>query len=340
MRSFTDDEVEAFSMVARSASRVAILVAQVDPDGIGAAMGLVAIFRAYGVAAFVHYAGEIGHPQSMELWRQFDLADRARPMVELDPSMSVALVDSSKLVDPRFDNRPLDPVIILDHHGDPRVDVGPDRFHAVRLVGASCTLVAELAMRLEIAFDSDLSTLLAIGIHSDTDGLTSRATRPADRHAYARLMDVGDQELMAVVSRFLLSERACAVVQRVLTHRSLWSGNILVAYPPSPLDDGEGEYLAIAADFLQRHEGARLVLVFAAVGEYVRVCARAREPSLPLGRILLQLFGPGSGAKECSGGALLPLPEGLRDDRRAEGRLQEFRRRLEIRLAGLDLPPA
>lgn len=337
---FTDAEIARFSEVVRAQGSLAILVAQVDPDGVGAALGLAEIVRALGVEATVYYAGAFGHPQTLALWDAFALDGRVRRFAEFDGAAPVALVDSSKTRDARFGDAPLDPVVILDHHGDPCVDIGPGRFHYVRPMGASCTIVAEIASRLGVALDRDLSTLLALGIHSDTDGLTYPGTRPPDRHVYARLMDDGDQEAVHRVSRFLMSERACSVVQRLLTHRAMYRGDVLLAYPPAPLDAGEGEYLAVAADFLVRHEDARLVLVIAAVGDQVRVSARTREPMLPLGQILVQLFGPGSGAKECSGGALLPLPDGLRTGRRHDERFHEFRTRLEARLAELDLPSA
>lgn len=334
---FTDAEIVLFSEVVRAQGRLAILVAQVDPDGVGAALGLAEIARHLGVEARAYYAGSFGHPQTLAMWEAFDLDGRVQRFAEFDGVASVALVDSSKARDARFGNAELDPVIIIDHHGDSLVDTRPGRFHYVRPMGASCTMVAELAHRLGVPLDRGLSTLLALGIHSDTSGFVYPGTRPEDRHAYARLMDGGDQALLSRSSRFLMSERAYRVVQRFLTHRPMY-GNVLLAYPPAPLNDGEGEYLAIAADFLAQHEDARLVLVIAAVGEQVRVSARTRDPGLPLAKILEQLFGPTGGAKECSGGALLPLPDGLRTGRRTDERFHEFRTRLETRLAELDLP--
>lgn len=333
----SDEEIAQFAECVRGLPGLAILVAQVDPDGIGSALGLSAIARSLGVEAEVYYAGVFGHPQTLSMWEAFGLAARVRRFAEFDGAVPVALVDSSKARDARFGDATLDPVIIIDHHGDPLVDIGPGRFHYVRPMGASCTMVAELAARLGIPFDRELSTLVALGIHSDTNGFAYPGTRSEDRHAYARLMDVGDQELLSSASRFLMSERAYSVVQRLLTHRPMY-GSVLLATAPAPLNDGEGEYLALAADFLVQHEDARLVLVIAAVGDHVRVSARTRESALPLGAILEQLFGPTGGAKECSGGALLPLPSGLRTGQRVNDRFQEFRTRLEARLAELDLP--
>ncbi len=335
----TDAEIVLFSEVVRAQGRLAILVAQVDPDGVGAALGLAAIARHLGVEARAYYAGSFGHPQSIILWETFGLADRVRPIAELDASWPIALVDSSSTRDARFGDATLDPAVIIDHHGEWR-DIRPGRFHYVEPGGSASALVADLAARLGVTLGRDDSTLMALGIHSDTDGLTYVGTRGIDRHMYASLMDAGNQTLVHRVSRFSMTERACSVVQRLLTHRSMYRGDILLAHPPDALEATEGEYLALAADILVRHEQARLVLVFGLVGNRIRVSARTREPALPLTKILIQLFGPNSGAKECSGGALLDLPDGLRVGRRREDQFREFHERLETRLAELDLPSA
>lgn len=335
---FTEADLAHFAETVRGLPRLSILVAQVDPDGIGSALGLAAIARSLGVEADTYYAGAFGHPQSVVLWEAFGLEERARRFAAFDPASPVALVDSSRTVDPRFGNRPLDPAVVIDHHGDSRV-VAPGRFHFVAPVGAASSLVADIGFRLGVAFDADVATLLALGILTDTDGLTSVGTRPLDRHMYARLMDAGDQQLVYRISRFPMTERACTLVQRLLTHRSIYRGSILLSHPTDALSAEEGEYLAIAADILVRHKDARLVIAFGLVGEQIRVSARTREPSLPLATILAQLFGAEtSGAKEGSGGALLPLPQGLRVGRRREDHFREFHERLETRLAELDLP--
>ncbi|OGL94888.1 hypothetical protein A2348_05370 [Candidatus Uhrbacteria bacterium RIFOXYB12_FULL_58_10] len=334
---FKDEEILLFSMLVRQQPRLVILVAQVDPDGIGSALGLAAIACHLGVEASIFYAGSFGHPQMIMLWEAFGLAGRICPVEAIDPGFPVALVDSSKTSDARFGERSLDPAIVIDHHGDAR-EVRMDRFHCVVPVGAASSLVACLGARLGVTFGRDVSTLLAMGIHTDTDGLTYVGTRPIDRYAYAWLMDTGDQELVHRISRFPMSERACTIVQRLLTHRSMYRGNILLSHPPSALEPTEGEYLAFAADILVRHEDARLVLALGVVGDHVRVSARTREPALPLPRILVHLFGPNSGAKECSGGALLDFPDGPRVGQRREDKFNEFLACLEGRLADLDLP--
>lgn len=335
----TDAEIAFFSEVVRAQGRLAILVAQVDPDGVGAALGLAEVARHLGVEARCYYAGSFGHPQSVLLWQAFGLAERVRPIAELDPAWPVALVDSSKTVDPRFGDRVIDPAVIIDHHGEMH-DIGPGRFRYVEPGGSASALVAHIGARLGVTFDRDLSTLLALGIITDTDGLTYAGTRDVDRDMLAWVMRAGDQKLVSRVSRFPMTERACSILQRLLTHRSMYHGDILLSRPPDALDASEGDYLALAADILVRHEQARLVIVVGVVGDTIRVSARTREPELPLAKILVQLFGPGSGAKECSGGALLPLPDGLRAGEGRESRFHEFSRRLETRLAELDLPSA
>lgn len=333
----SDDELSLFRGLAGALPRVAILMAQVDPDAIGSAIGLAEILRAFGCESSVYYAGAFGHPQTLMLWEAFGLGGRVWPVACMDPSVPVALVDSSKAADARLGPRTFDPVIVLDHHGQER-DIRPGRFRYVNPVGAASSLVAVLAERLGVELGPDARTLLAIGIHTDTDGLTFVGTRGIDRHAFAWLMDNGDQTLVYKVSRFALSERACSIVQRMLTHRAMYRGNVLISHPPGVLEPHEGDYIGLAADILVRHEGARLVLALGVVGDRVRVSARTRDPALPLAGVLSQLFGPNSGARECSGGALLELPQGLRVGERREDKFREFLSRLEGRIAELDIP--
>jgi nanoRNase/pAp phosphatase (c-di-AMP/oligoRNAs hydrolase) len=302
-----------------------------------AAFGLAAVARALGVDAEVYYAGRVGHPQVLLLWETFDLGRKARPFSEFERDMPVALVDSSKTRDARFGDVEFHPVMILDHHGESVRMLDSGRFWYVQPLGASCSVVADLAFRLGIRLDAETTTLLAIGIHSDTDGLTYLGTRPVDRYAYARLMDAGDQSLVSLAARFPMEEEDYVLLQTFMTFRKEYRGNVLVAHLPSPIEESKGDSLALAADFLARHKDARLVLTVAVVGGNVRVSARTRDPHFPLADVLRRLFGSGTGAKECSGGALCPIPKEGHESN-VETWFADFLRDLEERLDDIDLP--
>ncbi len=339
-RSFdlTDVDAALFAAVLAKQDRLAIPIAQVDPDGIGSAMGLAAIARHLGVESDVMYAGSFGHPQTRMLWETFGLGDRITRFSGIAPESSVALVDSSQTKDARFGGVELSPAIIIDHHGAALRDLTGDRFHYVAPCGAASSIVALLGMMLSVPFDSETCTLLALGIQTDTFGLTGISTGPMDRAMFASLMETGDQGALYRLSRFSMSERAFSIVQRLLTHKAIHGHGVLVAQPATLLDESEGEYLAFAADLLSGHKDARLVLVLGVAGDTIRVCARTREPSFPLGEVLHQLFGEGSGAKPGSGGACVILPYVLRGSRRRDDKFRVFLEQLEERIAALELP--
>lgn len=334
----TREDAARFAAVLRKQGRLAIPVAQVDPDGIGSAMGLAAIARHLGIESDVTYAGTFGHPQTRMLWDAFGLEGRIARFSGIAQGSSVALADSSQTRDARFGNVDLNPAIIIDHHGDAMRDISDDRFRYVASCGAASSIVALLGMLLDVPFDAETSTLLALGIQTDTFGLTGISTGPMDRSMFAALMETGDQAALYRLSRFAMSERAYSIVQRLLTHRAIHGPGVLVAHPATLLDESEGEYLAFAADLLSGHRDARLVLVLGVAGEAVRVCARTRELTFPLGEVLRQLFGEGSGAKPGSGGASVILPNVLRGSRRRDDKFRMFLEELEIRIAALEFP--
>ena len=74
----TEEDAVRFAVVLKKQKRLAIPIAQVDPDGIGSAMGLVAIAGHFGVACDVTYAGAFGHPQTRMVWELFGLEARIR----------------------------------------------------------------------------------------------------------------------------------------------------------------------------------------------------------------------------------------------------------------------
>jgi len=339
-RSFDLTEMDAvhFAAVMARQVRLAIPIAQVDPDGIGSAMGLAAIARHLGVESDVSYAGSFGHPQTRMLWETFGLGSRIARFSGIAPGSSVALVDSSQTKDARFGGEELFPAIIIDHHGVERREITGDRFHYVAPCGAASSIVALLGILLSVPFDAETCTLLALGIQTDTFGLTGISTGPMDRAMFASLMETGDQGALYRLSRFSMSERAFSIVQRLLTHKAIHGPGVLVSQPATLLDESEGEYLAFAADLLSGHEDARLVLVIGVAGTSVRVCARTRDPKFPLGDVLHQLFGAGSGAKVGSGGACVILPYAIRGGRRRDDQFRVFLEELESRIAALEIP--
>ncbi len=330
LESLSDASLPGFRSLMRQAGRIAILIAQVDPDGIGSALVLLHVLETLGVETRVFYAGHFGHPQSEKMWTLFRLKHLFRPMNERPNDWPTALVDSSDPRDARLgDGVDLSPICIIDHHeGERRIE--RDRFWYVRPCGAASSLALELAVRLDIALGERTMTAAAVGIYADSDGLTHKNTTWLDRKMFMRAMEGGDQHLFSDATTFRMTERQCAMIGALLTNRR-FVGRVLVAHPNERLAPHEGELLSIAADQLIRHEDAQFVLAWAFVGDEVVVKARSADTEAPLGAMLRALFGARSGAKAGSGGAHLPAGH-LIPHAHADTAIRTFQDDLEARL--------
>jgi len=88
------------------------------------------------------------------------------------------------------------PVVVYDHHPPQEGDL-PASGGAVRQVGATVTILAELMQERGLRPDPDEATLAYAGLWEDTGGFTYSSTKPADLQAAAWLMAAG-ANLLAV----------------------------------------------------------------------------------------------------------------------------------------------
>lgn len=335
-------EVAAFRQLMMALGpRLAILIAQLDPDGLASAIGLATIARQFGVSSTIYYGGQPGHPQTLHLLRLFALSDQLHPLSEFDWASPVALVDSSALCDHRLGSRQFDPVIIIDHHQGGQSQIDQHRFWYLAPCGAAASLIIHLAHELDPDFEFDplVATALAVGIETDTDGFKRPGTTGFDRQMSTLAMLSGSEALFQAASNFTLSERCCQVVESALGSRR-FSGRVLIAQPNTLLDVQEGEYLAMAAELLSMHQDADCVLVYGVTDGEIRLSARTRHDDVDLHDLLIQLFGPEfSGAKPGAGGARFPIaPSNDSLSRRARAvAIHSFSEWLHQQLIGLKL---
>lgn len=302
-----------------------IIVATVDPDGLGTAMLMKELILHFGGKADIYYGGAFSHPQNETIWNLFELEKHLRPLAELPDTGPLALADSCKIVDSRF-HKELEADrfrIVVDHHRDKPLDE-EGRCVYIASCGAAATLAYLLIEGLNrkyskgkhraesfspLAISEDAATLGAIGIMSDTDCLTAPSVREADHYAYAALMASGSQERVSLSFNYDLPPRFYEVQSQCLKAATV-VGSYLITRPDGLIAFSEGDFLGIIADELRKREGIKTVVVWGMTEAALRGSIRTKSRELNLTNFIADIFGPGTGGgKHGSGGARVALPE-------------------------------
>ncbi len=298
--------------------RINILIAQVDPDAIGAAIGLSYVIKFLGGKPIIWYCGGIGHPQNRSIVNRYDLVRIMKPMNDyvLEDGDIFALVDSSTIDDSRLGelSGQIDPVIIIDHHRSSTVE-SPCKMIWIEDMGSTCTMVIEMikAMDLEIPDNLEyIPMLLAMGIYTDTKSLININERDLKAYNYIS-RQVSPQEFGDLV-RYPLSGTYFNNLKSAL-------GNIVINESRLITNIGlvsskQGDDLSTISDMLIRWDGISLVVVWGIVNNKIRFSARNDDISMPLDDLLKECFGAKSGAKltpdgQGEGGGLIELNLGF-----------------------------
>ena len=295
----------------------AILISQLDPDAIGAAVLLRVVLESLGKKADIYYAGKISQ-LNQALFNIFELDKSFTPIPnQLPAHYTLALDDSSMLEDKRLGSLgKINPKIVIDHH---RSDLreSDETWIENQSMGSAASIAADLLLSLGKDLDPEEqvnlstygkeATLGALGITSDTDAFEAPETTDLDRQMFAALMEKGDQESFTAARKYSLPDRYYSIWQNVLAtekraHSTLVASGGFIA-------EEEKDYLARISNKLMRWKGVTLVIVWAIVDdENLTVKARTNDPSLDLNELLKKKFGQThAGAKPRAGGAERPL---------------------------------
>lgn len=304
-----------------------IIVAQVDPDAIGSAWGMLEILRLCGVTEVnVAYAGKVAHPQNEALCNKFGLLGQMVHITKLTPETigQVILVDSNRAMDSRLPFK-VDPVIVVDHHRDSDILNYEGKFILLdESAGSASTLVLELLAELipeGWEFRGDLAILLAIGVYTDTKDMLAAGSR--DRESFNWAAKYANNHDLRDLIRYKRRDsfyKNFATALRNIKHKH---GSLVTTVGRIPAKQGDD--LSMIADELLRKNGVTLSIVWgivesknddtAEVTKGVRVSARCEDITLNLSEFLKERFGQSSGAKLLpdgigEGGAYVPLVVG------------------------------
>ncbi len=303
-------DIESFKRIVEKRDKEwSVKIAQVDPDGIANGFQIALALEAAGAEPKIFYDGGFGHPQNKILYNRFELMKHMKPGAEMPGTGNVALADSSRIDDSRFEKQIEKGRfgVIVDHHLE-HPGVNGDCFSYIRTCGAAATLGWLLLREMKLEIPPHVAELTAVGIFSDTERLTSPATTCEDRQAFVEAMESASQELIDECFNYALPERYLEIERDMLETIDVVN-HVRVVHAPELLREDEGDYLSIVADRLRRVDGAHTIVVWGVCGDWVRASVRSRSKELDLTAFIESIFGKkNGGAKHGSGGARYRLP--------------------------------
>lgn len=296
---------------------VAIIIAQIDPDGTACAKLAKAVYEHLGAeVAGIYYTGKVGHRQNETIFENFNLSTEIFRIEKMPSDCLQVLVDSSKLID---DSRlkdtgyRLDRIVgVYDHHPNakPTGANGIERiFWNAPGAGAATTLMWLLAQKTGTPISQELATLAAIGIYEDSSRLSSEHVNIIDIESFCQARKQGSTELFFKCCRFRFTKRSRTFLAETLLNCED-IGPYQIAHPSSHLTEQDGDDISTFADHLHRYEGSDTTIVWGLCGEWLRFSIRS--DSTGISDLLAELCGKEmSGAKHGSGGGRFHLPDAL-----------------------------
>lgn len=275
-----------------------IVIAQIDPDALGAAFFLASILDRKDCQIKIFFGGAVGHPQNRAIINKYDLSAKMSPISELKEMKNIILVDSSLDQDGRLKSLgQIQPRMIIDHHRGGITDENEKSFYWIEDVGSSCTMMTELASKLKIDFKDihyqHIPILLALGIYTDTKALVSASNR--DRKAYRQITNFVDTQELKQMIQFPLPMSYFVHLKHALDHLERKDSRVVTGI--GIILPEEGDDIAFIADHLFRMEGVTMAIAWGIIGDTVRISARSSDLGTPLGDFLKKRFGTSSGAK-------------------------------------------
>jgi nanoRNase/pAp phosphatase (c-di-AMP/oligoRNAs hydrolase) len=315
-----------------------IIIAQVDPDAIGAAYGIAEILQALGKETAIWYSGGFSHPQNRVIKNRFNLSAEMNHIGRFSPTMeekedqqatrnnNFVLVDSNRANDSRLQYR-IAPFLVVDHHkGSDLLDTEEDvQFFADQGflwldegAGSASTMVAELLQQCVEAgimpedwkMTEKLATLLAMGIYSDTKNLISGGVR--DHEAFRWVSGWTTEATIAQLIDYPLEEPNIQNLCRALQKENRKHQGAHLLSGMGLIDSDYADDLSTVADMLLRMPGVEISITWGGVrfvdeetGDEtikLRVCARSQTLTKDLAEFLRKRFKGKCGAKQLPDG--------------------------------------
>ncbi len=203
-----------------------------DPDAVGAALGLAAIWKAADTTPLIRYTGEVQRYQNKLLmsWLKHPI-EQLRASEQEDADL-IAVVDAQ----PGFwrENPPRAHVVI-DHH--PRRDDTTAPYLDLREdYGATSTILTEYLSDADLPVNRQLATALLYGIVTDTDDLKRNASS-ADIRAFDLLHTRADRNFIARLEKSQVPMSMLDYIAWGISHRVVYREMVLIHFGKVPTVD-------------------------------------------------------------------------------------------------------
>ena len=199
-----------------------------DPDAIGAALALSAIWKSAGVVSEIRHTGEVQRYQNKLLLSWLNQPIERLAEGELAQADLVAVVDAQ----PGFWSDPPPAEVVIDHH-PPRedtvaafTDLRPD-------YGSTSTILSEYLAAADMPVDRQLATALMYGIVTDTDDLKRHASTH-DIRAFERLHDRADRHFLARLEKSQVPMATLDYIAWAISHRVVYREMVLIFFGEVP----------------------------------------------------------------------------------------------------------
>ncbi len=285
-----------------------------DPDSIGAAVGMRALYSRYlGIESRIVFGGIVGRAENRAMLRLLEVKIVPANKVDYDEADLLTLVDTQ----PGFGHTPLPegrtPEVVIDHHPEHERPEGVLYWDAGRPVGATATMVAQFFLRNGIPISRNVATALMYGIKSDTHDLSDEATEE-DLEAYQQLFSYGDTALLSQIENARVPRSYFTVFQKAIERAQVFDfacvSHLGRIHNP--------DMVAEMADFLLRCEDLRWTMVTGIYNKTLHLSLRSTVANAHAGaaaRKAVGVMGRAGGHGRMAGGQI-PLGDADKKTRR------------------------
>lgn len=277
-----------------------------DLDALGAAVGAQVLYP-HAVIVLPGTPGPLA-ADFISLHRSYVRVKKAREidLSQVTRAIVVDTADSDRLgaLAPLRDRVEIH---LYDHHPEEPHDL-EGRLEVRDLVGATCTLLAELIEEAGAPLTPVQATAMLLGIYADTGSLTHASTTPRDARAAGFLLSRGAN--LRAVDRFI--QGTLSPAQQALLHQLREHGRwVTVRGARIRVVEAEtAEYvggLALTLHKLLEVEPAHALFAIVRMGDRVHLVGRSDVPWVDVGRIAARFGGGGhaSAASAVAKGATL-----------------------------------
>jgi nanoRNase/pAp phosphatase (c-di-AMP/oligoRNAs hydrolase) len=301
-------------------SRVFIgLGAGVDPDGLAcqAAMARIVLDINPDAEIFLYYRGDWDRAQNRTMREVLGL--NPKPYSEIkDNNYSCAI-----MVDGNVSCMPpgIEPNFVIDHHEG---TAGGKDGYDVRLIGSCSAIMWEYIMEqnselLEGEDGAILATALAIGITTDTDGMTAAKTSRLDWEAYSYCGMRGDVKAYAAIKNYPKPAYQKDIETQAWTDKTI-EGTVLVTPLGLLTTERKGALSSCSEEFCGQGP-VKTTLAAADIDGDIHFSVRTFNSSMNVNDFIKKILTKFGGGKPGAGAGVIKMPEvfkGLPDELREE----------------------